>query len=123
MSTKKKSTPKKSSVRSVKNIKITRVSENFKTTQVSKPDFSKIEKEAIQRADRTLSTIETFLVNWDSSKQKPSSMNQQVSKVKRFYDALSLWQKSTLKAQKSKFDESAAKKRLAAFVHICQNYS
>ena len=89
----------------------------------SKPDFSKIEKEAMQRADRTLSTIENFLLKWDSSKQKPSSMTAQISKVKRFYEALSVWQKSTLKAQKSKFDEAAAKKRLANFVHICQNYS
>lgn len=119
MSTKKKLPKKKTSIKIVKPIK----SKISKLSVPKKVDFSLIEKEALERSNRTISTIENFLAKWDSVKQKPESLKQEISKVKRFYDSLILWQKSTLRAQKSKFDEAAAKKRLASFVHICQNYS
>ena len=122
MGTKKKSSSKKS-VKSTKYSKA-KISKSFSSPQKGKnPDYSSIEKEAIERSNRTISTIENFLAKWDSTKQKPQSMNPEVTRVKRFYDSLILWQKSALKAQKSKFDEVACKKRLASFVHICQNYS
>ena len=121
MTTKKKQSPK-SNLKSAKYPKV-KITKTKIPAPKKKIDFPSIEKEAISRADRTLSTIETFLARWDATKQKPQYMNQEVIRIKQFYTSLIAWQKSTLKVQKSKFDEASCKKRLASFVHICQNYS
>ena len=83
-------------------------------------DAADIEKQAIERADKTLKTIEGFLSKWESARTKPATMIPQINKIKRFYRELSGWRNT---AVSSKGNEEARLKRLREFVAICRNYS
>lgn len=87
-------------------------------------DYSKMEKEAIKKAEKILDTVEKFLAKWDDLKKKPSSLNPKISKLKKFHADLSLWQKEAVKSQgkKSTKDEDRIK-RLKNFVSIYKSYS
>lgn len=87
-----------------------------------KTDTASVEKETIERANRTITAIEQFLAKWDASNIKPEIMLPQVEKVKKFHNELAKWEKRAVKAQKKSTDK-ARLKRLHEFVVICRNYS
>ncbi|MFH1520974.1 MAG: hypothetical protein ABID61_04980 [Candidatus Micrarchaeota archaeon] len=94
-------------------------------TKISKipvrTDIASIEAETIKRVGKTLSTLEIFLSKWDASETKPDGMFPQVVKIKKFYHALTSWQKEVA-GSKNANDETRTK-RLQDFVFICKNYS
>lgn len=86
-------------------------------------DTLSLEEETIRRSTRTLATLEGFLTRWDSSRVKPQGMAPEINRIKRFYEGLSRWQKSALKARTRKEDDKARVRRLRDFVLLCRSYS
>jgi hypothetical protein len=85
-----------------------------------KTDVASVEKETIKRVGRAISVIENFLAKWDSSFAKPGSMLPQITRIKRFHDALVKWQREAMRSQG---DEEKSLRRLHDFVTICHTYS
>ena len=85
-------------------------------------DTASLEEDTIRRSARTLATLEGFLSRWDSSRVKPQGMAPEINKIKRFYEGLSRWQRSALKAR-DKDDDKARVRRLRDFVLLCRSYS
>ncbi|MBD3210606.1 hypothetical protein GF318_04470 [Candidatus Micrarchaeota archaeon] len=87
-----------------------------------KTDIASVEKETIERVNRTISSIEEFLAKWEASKIKPDVMLPQVERIREFREALEKWEKKAVKGQTKK-NEKARLKRLHDFVTICRTYS
>jgi len=85
-------------------------------------DSASIEEQTLERVDRTLATIDNFLSRWDSARNRPDAMFPEIVKIRRFKEALSAWQRLSLKAKK-KDDEENRIRRLRDFVMICRTYS
>lgn len=87
-----------------------------------KTDPVSVEEETIRRVEHTLSTISAFLSRWDASGFKPADMYPHITKMKRFKEALQVWQKEAIRG-KGRPDEGARIGRLRNFVLICRAYS
>jgi hypothetical protein len=85
-------------------------------------DSASVEKQTIERVERTIATLERFLSRWEESAKKPAVMIPQVAKIKRFHDALGAWQKQASRARRQD-DEALRINRLRDFVLICRMYS
>lgn len=83
-------------------------------------DSASIEEQTMERVDKTMATIGKFLSRWDAAGRKPDAMALQVTRIKRFYDALGSWQRMALRA---KGRETGRVQRLRDFVLICRIYS
>lgn len=88
-----------------------------------KTDSTEIEEQTIERVNHTISTIDNFLSKWDATRSKPDSMFPEIVKIRKFYDALSAWQKDALKSKGRKESEDERIRRLRDFVLICRTYS
>lgn len=77
-----------------------------------------IEK-TMKRVDLTLKKIGDFLKKWESVDAKPDQMVPEISRLKRFRDALAQWKRQ---AGSSK-SEAEREKLIREFVLICETYS
>lgn len=84
-------------------------------------DIASIEAETLKRVGKTISTLENFLSKWDATKAKPDGMSPHVVKIKKFYHALTSWQKEV--ARSKDVNDETRTKRLQDFVFICKTYS
>jgi hypothetical protein len=87
-----------------------------------KTDMASVEEETIKRVNKTITTLEEFLVRWDASSLKPDDMFPQVIKIRHFHDSLLNWQKAAVKSHGRESEQSRLK-RLRDFVLICRSYS
>jgi len=85
-------------------------------------DSASIEEQTIERVNRTMATLENFLSRWDASRDRPNGMFPEITRIRRFRDALGAWRRVALKAKRKDDDENRIR-RLRDFVLICRTYS
>lgn len=87
-----------------------------------KTDTAAMEEQTIERAGRTIKTLEDFLHKWDSAESRPDLMFPEVVRIRQFCDMLKAWRKGAMESRGSEDDE-ARMKRLRDFVVLCSSYS
>ncbi len=85
-------------------------------------DTDSLERDTIERVQKTLTTLDGFLSRWDAAKVKPEAVKGEVTRIRKFYTALSEWQR-TAERTKGRGNEEERLVRLHEFVQLCQKYS
>jgi hypothetical protein len=96
--------------------------------KATKQDFSiedvdKMEKLAIDKANKAVSAIENAMAVWDASSAKPEELKPRMVRLKYFYDAITGWEKKALMTVGMRDEVGARVERLKEFTEICYAYA
>lgn len=86
---------------------------------VDERNIDKVEKETIDKVNKTLSALESAMASWDATKVKPEDLRPKLQKYKRLHDALSEWEARVLRDRTKNTDYDTRVHRLHEFVDIC----
>ncbi|NYZ73674.1 hypothetical protein H0O00_00870 [Candidatus Micrarchaeota archaeon] len=90
---------------------------------LSETNVDDVEKEAIEKVNRTITVLEGALATWDAAKEKPIDLKDRFSRYKQFHDALATWETKALKSRGKQEDFNTRVQRLREFVDICYAYA
>jgi hypothetical protein len=90
---------------------------------ISETNIDDIEKEAIEKVNRTITVLEGALATWDAAKDKPVDLKDRFSKYKQFRDVLAVWESKVLKSRGKREDFNSRVQRLREFVDLCYAYA
>ncbi|MBU0532601.1 hypothetical protein KKB44_03845 [Candidatus Micrarchaeota archaeon] len=90
---------------------------------VNKKNIDQIERETIQRVNKTLSALEVAIASWDAATDKPEDMKPKFMKYKWFHEALTEWERKALQSLSRKEEYESRLQRLQEFARICHAYS
>jgi hypothetical protein len=91
--------------------------------RLDESNISQIEKETIDKVNKTITVLEASIATWDATKEKPDDISDKFQRYKKFHDALAGWETKALKAmgKQERFDSRV--KRLEEFIDICYSYA
>lgn len=98
-------------------------SEETKVGRYAPGDIEKMERLALEKANKALSTIESALAAWDASMEKPEALMPRIGRLKYFYEALSGWERKMLRSMAKTEGMDARIGRLREFSDICHAYA
>ncbi|MBU0591789.1 hypothetical protein KKF81_07190 [Candidatus Micrarchaeota archaeon] len=87
---------------------------------LTKNNIDDVEKETLDKVDKTIMILENTLATWNVEKQKPEEHTQKFMRYKKIHDELMRWKREVVKSDKEDFETRA--KRLESFVDICYTY-
>jgi hypothetical protein len=90
---------------------------------ISETNIDGIEKEAIEKVNRTITILEGALATWDAAREKPMDLRDRFSRYKQFRDALATWETKALRSRGKREDFEARVQRLREFVDLCYAYA
>ena len=93
------------------------------TTDVSIADVDRLEKLAIDKANKAISAIESAVAVWDASPNKPEEFKPRMVRLKYFYDSITAWEKKALLTLGKENELGARVERLKEFTEICYAYA
>ncbi|MFA5412690.1 MAG: hypothetical protein WC350_05080 [Candidatus Micrarchaeia archaeon] len=85
----------------------------------SPSDISRLEKSALDRANKAVSAIENAIALWEASPQKPQDIGLRVGRLVHFYGEITKWERKMLKSAGRKRDMLARIALLREFSDIC----
>jgi hypothetical protein len=93
-----------------------------------KQDFSpaevdKMEKLAIDKANKAITAIESAIAAWDASPSKPDELKPRMVRLKYFYDSITAWEKKALVTMGKEEEIGERVERLKEFTEICYEYA
>jgi|WetSurMetagenome_2_1015567.scaffolds.fasta_scaffold428076_2 hypothetical protein len=89
---------------------------------ISESNIAEVEKEALERVNRTIILLEDALARWDNASEKPSELGEQAKRYRRLLVEFNGWARSMLLAKNSDDDFNARLGRLREFIAICRDY-
>jgi hypothetical protein len=87
--------------------------------QVDERNIDQVEKETIDKVNKTLSALETAIASWDAAKEKPEDLRPKFQRYRRLHDVLSEWEAKVLRDRTKDTDYDTRIHRLHEFVDIC----
>ncbi|MDD5172288.1 MAG: hypothetical protein PHF60_04605 [Candidatus ainarchaeum sp.] len=91
--------------------------------EISETNIDVVEKEAIEKVNRTITVLEGALATWDAAKEKPVDLKDRFSKYKQFHDALMSWETRALRSKGKTENINSRVQRLREFVDLCYAYA
>ncbi len=87
----------------------------------AKADVMRMERLALEKANRALSAIEVAIAQWNASAEKPPALELRINRLREFHGALSGWEKRMLRSM-AKEDVGARVGHLREFSDICHSF-
>ena len=72
--------------------------------KVNKQNIDQLEQEALHRVNRTLSSLEIAIADWDAAETKPEDLKPKFMKYKWLHNALTEWERRMLRSLGKKED-------------------
>ncbi len=82
-------------------------------------DIEGMEKEALEKANKAIGSIENAMAVWNSTKEKPADLSFRMDRLKHVYETLTSWEKKALLGMSRPEDLTAKVERLREFSDIC----
>jgi len=92
------------------------------TPKISNSNLQNLEKQTLEKANKAISAIENAIAVWDAAKKKPKDLKLRINRLKYFHQALSNWEKRTLRDIANQRDLVERVQRLREFSDICYAY-
>jgi hypothetical protein len=89
---------------------------------INESNIGQFEKEAIEKANKAISAIESALAAWDATKEKPEELKVKAERYRHFAEALSGWERKMLLASGKKRTFAERVEMLEEFVDLCNAY-
>ncbi len=86
-------------------------------------EVDELEKIALEKANKALSTIENAIAIWEASEQKPLELKGRIERLRYFHDALANWEKNMLISFADSQEAEERMDRLREFSNICYSYA
>lgn len=91
--------------------------------ELTKENIDLVEKETIDKVNKTISALEAALATWNAAKEKPDDLKDKFAGYEKLHDALVGWESKALKSLGKKESFGDRVERLREFVDICCAYS
>jgi len=92
-------------------------------SELTKENIDGVEKETIERVNKTISALEAALATWNGAKDKPADLKERFAGYERLHSALVQWESRALKSRGKEESFEARVERLREFVDICCAYT
>ena len=90
---------------------------------VDQTNIEQVERETIDKVNKTITVLEASIATWDASKEKPDDLADKFERYRKFHDALAEWETKALRALSKSEDIGTRMVRLKEFVDICYSYA
>jgi len=78
-----------------------------------------MEKEALDKANKAIGSIENAMAVWNSVKNKTPDLQYRIDRLKRIYEMLTAWERKSLRQMAKPEGPIAKIERLREFSDIC----
>ncbi len=90
---------------------------------VDEGNLAEVEKETIDKVNRTLTTLESAIATWEQSPKKPPELKPKFDKYVKLHDALTEWERKMLISISKGEEFQERVQKLQEFVDICYAYA
>lgn len=89
---------------------------------VNSGNMEQVEKETMEKVNRTISALETAMAAWDAAREKPEELKPKFTRYNQLHEVLSRWQTKALRSLgKAEYGERV--QLLWEFVDLCKTYN
>ncbi len=90
---------------------------------VDEGNLAEMEKETIDKVNKTLTTLENAIATWEQSPKKPAELKPKFDKYIKLHDALTEWERKMLISISKGEEFQERVQKLQEFVDICYAYA
>jgi hypothetical protein len=89
------------------------------TAGYSPDDIENMEREALEKANKAIGSIENAMAVWNTVKNKTPDLQYRIDRLRRIYETLTAWERKSLRQMAKPEGPLAKIERLREFSDIC----